>query len=114
MKCEQCQKEVNTRTPKQNNALHLYFTLLAQALDEAGYDLRSVVKDGVPLKFTPYAVKEYLWRPTQERMFGKESTTKLSKNEEIDGVYDVINRVVGERTGISVPFPSLESLESEM
>lgn len=102
-----------TRTNTQNNALHLYFALLAEALDEAGYDLRSVIKEGIPIRITPFAVKEYIWRPTQKAMLGKESTTKLTRGQEIDLVYDVINRAVGERFGIHVPFPCMDSLIDE-
>lgn len=97
------------RTAKQNNALHLYFTLLAQALNEAGYDMKKTIRNEIDIPWNPYSVKEYLWRPVQEAQLGKRSTTKLKK-QEIDQIYDTINRAIGERTGVHVEFPSLESL----
>lgn len=108
-----CHHATDLRTAKQNNALHLYFTLLAQALNESGYDMKKVIRQEVDIPWNPYSIKEYLWRPVQEAQLGKKSTTKLKKNE-IDQVYETINRVIGERTGVHVPFPSLEQLESEM
>ena len=95
------------RTPTQNNALHLYFDLLARALNDSGQDMKQVIR--VPISWSPYNVKEYLWRPLQKHLLGKESTTELN-SDEIDKVYDQINRIVGERTGVYVPFPSIESL----
>jgi hypothetical protein len=98
-----------TRTLRQNNSLHLYFEQLAEALRDAGYDMRSIIREGIPIPCTAYHIKESLWRPTQKQMLGKDSTTKLT-TEEIDKVYDVINRAIGERFGIYVPFPCIENL----
>lgn len=106
-----CHKE--QRTGKQNNALHLYFTLLADEMNSAGYDMKKVIRQEVDIPWNTYSVKEYLWRPVQEAQLGKKSTTKLTKDE-IDKIYDTVNRVIGERTGIHVPFPSIEALEQDL
>lgn len=106
MLCEKCSGEA-TRTPKQNSALHLYFTLLADELNAAGLDMRHVIRDEVDIPWSAYTVKNHLWRPIQESQLGKESTTKLT-TKEIDLIYDTLNRVIGERVGIHVPFPSEE------
>lgn len=106
-------KQVETgRTIKQNAALHLWFQLLAEALNEAGYDMKEIVRVAIP--WSPYSVKESLWRPTQESLLGKKSTTSLS-TKDIDKIYDVINRAVGERTnGIHVPFPSVDQVMMQL
>lgn len=106
MICEKCGGEI-TRTLKQNSALHLYFTLLANEFNSAGLDMRHVIRDEVDIPWSAYTVKNHLWRPIQEAQLGKESTTKLT-TKEIDSVYDTLNRVIGKRTGIHVPFPSEE------
>ncbi|WP_201353834.1 hypothetical protein [Hydrogenimonas urashimensis] len=95
------------RTIKQNAAMHLYFTMVADALNEAGLDMKQVIKADVP--WSPSSVKEVMWKRLQKAMLGKESTTKLKK-EEIDKVYDVMNRLLGEKFGIHVPFPSKEMM----
>jgi hypothetical protein len=96
----------STRTSKQNAALHLWFDQLAKALNDDGFDMRAVISKDI--MWTPYNVKEYLWRPTQKALFGTKSTTRLNKTEQIDKIFDVINKVVGERCGIFIPFPSYE------
>jgi hypothetical protein len=45
----------------------------------------------------------------QESQLGKKSTAQL-KTDEIDKVYETINRVIGERTGVHVAFPSIDSM----
>lgn len=105
-------KWIKTRSNKQNNSLHLYFQLLSTELNLAGYDMRKVIRPEVDISWTPYSVKEYLWRPLQKVMFGKKSTTQLS-TEDINSIYDQVNRIVGERTKIHVPWPCLEELFKE-
>lgn len=95
------------RTIAQNRSLHLYFTLLAEELNQAGYDMRRTLKPGVDIPWGSNTVKEYLWKPIQNAQLMKQSTTELT-TKEIDKVYDVLNRHLGEITGVSVPFPSEE------
>lgn len=97
------------RSDQQNAALHLWFTMLADELNSAGYDMKKVMRKSMDIPWTAYNVKEFLWRPTQEAQLGKKSTTQLS-TDEIDKVYDVINKAIGERTGVHVSFPSMENL----
>lgn len=104
-------KESSNRTNKQNGAVHLYCSQLSQALNSEGLDVRMVVSPGVDMMWTPYLVKELLWKATQKTMFGKESTKQLKKVGEINDIYTVINKTVGERTGIYVPFPSIEETD---
>lgn len=54
------------------------------------------------------SLKEILWRPIQESMVGEKSTTKLAKIE-VNDVYDVLNRALGQKLGIHVPFPNDEN-----
>lgn len=95
------------RTLQQNKALHKYFTLLAEELNQAGYDMRRTLKPGVDIPWSPETVKEYLWKPIQNAQLMKQSTTELT-TKEIDLVYDTLTRHLGETTGVSVEFPSQE------
>jgi len=97
------------RTSKQNRALHLYFTLLAEALNDSGFDMKKTIRKEIDINWNDYNIKEFLWRPIQLELTGQKSTTRL-KTGEIDDIYDVVNRVIGERTGVFVPFPSMEEL----
>jgi hypothetical protein len=89
--------------------LHLYFQLLAERLNEAGLDMRTVLKPNVEIPWTKENVKDHLWRPVQEIYLRKDSTTELT-TDEITKVYEVLNRFLREKLGISEPFPSIEQL----
>jgi len=99
----------NKRTSQQNKALHQYFKLLSEEFNNAGLDFKQIFDNPVDIIITPLIVKECLWKPIQTAMFGIKSTTKLSKQEQIDKIYDVINKKVSE-FGIYVPFPNKEEL----
>jgi len=95
------------RTDKQNKSLHLYFVLLADALNDAGLDMRKTLKPGVEIPWNYKTVKEYLWRPIQKAQLGKESTTELTTTD-IDKVFETLNRHLGEKFGITQEFPDEE------
>jgi hypothetical protein len=103
----------NKRTLTQNNSIHLYCEQIAEVFNELGLDVHVVLKEGMNTHWTPNAVKELLWRPTQMALFNKKSTTELSKTGEIDQIVDVINRHLSERFGEFgyefVPFPNWET-----
>ena len=46
------------RTAKQNRALHLYFTHLADELNSAGLDMRKTLKPGVEIPWDGKSIKE--------------------------------------------------------
>ncbi|MFA6989754.1 MAG: hypothetical protein WC197_06775 [Candidatus Gastranaerophilaceae bacterium] len=96
------------RTITQNNALHLFFTLLAEELNNAGLDMRKTLKQEVEIPWSPQTIKEYLWRPIQIAAIKKQSTIDLNSNE-VDIVWNILNRHLGEKFGIYVPFPSEET-----
>ena len=97
------------RTIQQNRALHLYFTQLAQELNDAGLDMRKTLKPEIAIPWSPETIKEYIWRPVQMAQLRKQSTTELTSNE-ITKIWETLNRHLGESFGVYVPFPSEESL----
>ena len=100
------------RTLTQNRALHLLFTFWADELNGAGYDMRKTLKPGIDIPWNGKTVKEFLWRPIMTTQLGKKSTTELT-TKEIDEVFDTINRHLGERFGLHVAFPSIDTLMLE-
>jgi hypothetical protein len=101
------EKEKKQRTLAQNRAMHLYFTQLAEELNFAGLDMKKVLKPEIDICWTPYSIKEYLWRTVQKSMLGKDSTKELTAKE-INNVYMVLNRFISEKHGVNVEFPSTE------
>lgn len=96
--------EYTTRTTTQNSALHVFFRLLAEALNDAGYDMKRVIKPEVDIPWNERSVKEFLWKPIQHAVIDKDSTTRLD-TKQVSQVYDVLNRHLAEKFGVSVPFP---------
>jgi len=96
------------RTPSQNNALHKFFELLADELNQGGWTVQLVLKEKIDLDWDSSKVKELLWRPAQQAILGKKSTTELSKIEDIDKIYEHLNRHLAEKFQIHIPFPNNE------
>ena len=85
--------EEHQRTNSQNAALHLWFDMLAQAFEEADIDLKALLEaKSVSVPVSGLMVKNIIWKPVQNLMFDKPSTTQLDRAKEIDAIYDVVNR----------------------
>ena len=107
-----CEIRKSKRSDRQNRALHKYFSLLAEALNDGGFNVQLVLKEKVEIDWTPEMCKEILWRTAQRVILKKESTTELAKGNDIDVVYSHLNRHLSEKFGLHVPFPAFESEEA--
>jgi hypothetical protein len=98
------------RSGLQNKALHLFFTIISEQLNEMGLEFHYFGLKGQELttRYTPHVVKEFFWRPIQIALFDIKSTTKISTTH-INEITDVIVKFFGER-GVVIDFPSVESL----
>ena len=103
------EKKYPQRTRRQNAALHVLFRLLADALNDAGLDQRRVLKPSVMISWDEKSVKDRIWRQVMEAQLGKTSTTELN-TKDVDAVFETINRHLGEKFGLHVSFPSIESI----
>jgi len=94
------------RTLKQNSALHVYLKQLSKELNDAGFDMKKTLKPEVDIPWDDDGAmaKEHLWRPIQKIMLDKESTVEPEKMEYVK-VYEVLNRHLANKFGISVPWP---------
>ena len=102
---------MTARTLSQNAALHKYFSLLADALNDAGYDVGATIK--VPVDFTPETVKQYMAKPILHALWhDKEGTHELSTTE-VSELYEHMNRLTAEKFGIGIDLPSEQSLYNE-
>lgn len=71
--------------------------------------MKTVLKPEVDIMWTPELVKEYIWRPIQKAVVQKESTTELTTGE-LDQVFRVIEKHLGEKFGLEIVFPSQATL----
>jgi len=105
-------KDKEIRTIKQNRSLHLFCDLLANELNMAGLDMKTVLKPEVDIPWTKTTVKEYIWRPIQIALTTKQSTTEIDTTEP-SVIWEVINRHIGEKFGVEIPpFPSEEQTKA--
>ena len=71
-------KVVETRTSRQNRALHLFFTFISSELNNLGLEFiyNGLKINGMSSRYTDLIVKEFIWRPIQIAMFDIEMCRK--------------------------------------
>lgn len=103
------------RTDTQNAAIHVFCREIAEALNDAGFEMEvksDVLKSPVEVPWTMESVKELIWRPVQMANYpDKKSTTKLERTE-VSEVAEVITRYLAEKKGVVAHFPSREKGET--
>lgn len=93
------------RTLQQNKALHLWCEHIANKLNNAGMYMSEFLK--LEVEWSKDKVKEVVIKPLIKQMFGKSSTTQLSK-QQLQKVIDVVTLAFANR-GIEIPqFPSVD------
>lgn len=108
LSCKELSAEIKAnkqRTLTQNRAIHKYCSMLAKDLNDAGYDMKRVIKDEVDIPWSEGNAKEFLWRPVQKAMGLPESTADLATNE-VSQVYEVLSRKLAQDYNITTPFPN--------
>ncbi len=97
--------ETGQRSLKQNSALHVYFKLMAETLNDAGLEIHmDFLGKSIDVPWSPGEVKERIWKPIMQAQTGKTSTAKLDRKE-VSEIYEVLNRFMAERHSVLVPFP---------
>ena len=100
------------RTDTQNAAIHVFCRLIAEALNDAGYEMvieSKALSSTVEVPWTQDSVKDLIWRKVQMTKYpAKESTVKLERTE-VSEVADTITKFLGEKFGLQVIFPSNEA-----
>lgn len=102
------------RTENQNSAIWLFFTQLANKLNEMGLDMKLVLKPTYNLWWNKDTVHDHLWIPFQKALYKTESTTKLKKQEQIDRIHENLMHELGEKFNVDyIPFPVDEVRQRE-
>lgn len=105
-------KDPSQRTLKQNRAGHLYFTHVADALNDSGLDMQAVLSKRVGIRWTDVSVKECLFKGLAKAMYNVDSTTKLD-TKQFTKVAEMLGDVLARDYGVATQFPSQESLLRE-
>ena len=102
-----------SRTKKQNSAIHVFFTNIANACNDSGQEMEitsPMLKNSVTVQWTDKSVKEYVWRPVQKAMFPDTHSTKDLSTKELSQVAAQLQHFLANNFGLSVDFPSQQSL----
>ena len=92
------------RTLKQNRGIYAFLNEVAEQMKAGGHDMKTILKDGVPIEPTKALIHDYMWMPVQAALTGKtQSTTELDKKE-VNIIYEALSRLLAEKYGVSVRF----------
>lgn len=102
--------EPKKRTLQQNKALHVYFQAVSEEAKNTGITYSEFIRmrPKLEMPWTAEKVKD-LWKIVQNGMYGTDSTKNLTRGQ-IDAIYDVLNKGLGEILGFTIPFPSADQL----
>lgn len=94
------------RTNLQNRSLHKFCEMLAEELNNAGYDMKATLKEDAEIPWNKDLVKEFLWKPIQKAMVDKTSTTEMDTTDP-SKIHEVLMRHLGSKLGINyIDWPS--------
>ena len=82
---------------------------MAKDLNDAGYEIPHPFKPDLEIPYSEHSVKELLYRPIIESVYGKSSSVELDPSqfsESMNLLIDAVNR----NTGVLVLIPSEEAL----
>lgn len=91
------------RTTKQNGSLHQGLRSLGEKFNDAGLDMRKVLKPEVDIPWTESSVKKFMFNPISIIMYDR--TSSQLSTVEIQKVWDVLIRHTGEKHTITVDWP---------
>lgn len=97
-------KNMDMRTVKQNSAIHLWASQIAEVLNANNLYMTGIFQNDI--MWTMELVKGQIIKGLIKQIFNIDSTTKL-KRKELDTLIDYITAIFGEKKGIKIPeFPN--------
>ena len=97
------------RTSQQNKSLYKWERLLAKTLNDGGIPFGDVVVK-LPREFTQENIHALIVHPLMTALYPDKTSTSQLSTTEIQDIYIRADAIIAERTGVTVDWPSLESL----
>lgn len=97
------------RTITQNKAIHKLFGDISDEMIGSGIDLRLLYEGDVDIPATPDSIKSY-FRNIARTLYPEVSSTADLTTKQLQEVFAEFQRQVGQRTGIEMDFPSIDTL----
>jgi hypothetical protein len=84
---------------------------MAYELNRMGleFTFRGIKGVDIQTTYTPEIVKNFIWRPLQDALLQKQSTTELTHHD-ISLIFEILGKFFAERNA-EIYFPSVESLQ---
>jgi len=99
------------RSGQQRKAIEVYCNGMANRLDDAGFDkvafYKLINKSGFKSKWTQGSFKDF-FRDVMTSLYPELTSTAQLSTKQLQAVYEVVDRGVNEKTGVSMSFPSNE------
>ena len=95
------------RTWRQNNTLHLLFRRMAEALNDAGFEIAHPFKPDLEIPYSEESVKELLYKPIITMYFKVDRSTDLD-TEQLSESMTILVDAVNRNTGVYVHIPTGE------
>ena len=95
------------RTWRQNNTLHLLFRRMAEALNDAGFEIPHPFKPDLEIPYSEESVKELLYKPIITMYFKVDRSTDLDA-EQLSESMTILVDAVNRNTGVYVHIPTGE------
>jgi hypothetical protein len=92
------------RSIPQNGSLHQGLRSLGDKFNDAGLDMRKVLKPAFDIPWTESSVKKFMFNPIAMVMY--EKTSSELSTVEIQEVWKVLIRHTGEKHGVTVDWPN--------
>jgi len=101
------------RTDQQRKAIEVFCKMLADTLNDAGFDMQAVfaVKE-LPVPWSQETVKDILFKPIAKALFSVNSTVNLERGD-CGRVHEVLCRQLATSLGVTCPeWPSKDSRDA--
>ena len=95
------------RTWRQNNTLHLLFRRMAEALNDAGFEIPHPFKPDLEIPYSEESVTELLYKPIITMYFKVDRSTDLD-TEQLSESMTILVDAVNRNTGVYVHIPTGE------
>lgn len=99
------------RTNQQNKALHLWLTRLADELNESGQSMGDGVLIRLPIAYTQHNLKELVVKPVMNALYPDITSTTQLTTKQLTHLYQYLDYVISERSGVHVEFPNYENID---
>ena len=100
--------DMKPRTNAQNASLYKWERMLAEALNDGGIPFGEVVLK-LPREYTQQNIHALIIHPLMQALYPNKTSTAQLSTTEIQDLYLRADKIISERTTVTIPWPSNEA-----